>query len=60
MFDFILEMLRKFVDKRICTVEQFTEACDYAKDVVAKDEDGFISVKDATKIIILTVYNGRK
>lgn len=55
MWKVILDWLRRVVDKRICTVETFENACQVALEQVQMDRDGFISVKDAVKIIIKTI-----
>ena len=59
MWKVIFDWLRKVVDKRICTVEDFQAACDYAMDEVSKDADGFISVRDAVKLIVKTIWVAR-
>lgn len=59
MWKIVLDWLRRIVDKRICTVEEFKSACDYALDEVSKDQDGFISVRDAVKLIVKTIWTVR-
>lgn len=56
----IVDFIIGVANKRMCTIEEFTIACDKAKDVAGKDVDGFINVKDAVKIIGVVMKELRK
>lgn len=59
MWEKILLWLRKIVDKRICTVEDFTQACDIAKTKLLEDKDGFVSIGECGRLIVTILINMR-
>ena len=46
----IMKIVKKFADKRVCTVDQFMNACKVASEQATKDQDGFIQIIDTLKI----------
>lgn len=55
----IVNLCNSFASKRICTVQEFQDACKRASDHASKDADGYINVKEACKILIKSIYAGR-
>lgn len=59
MYKMMLDWFRSFVDKRICTVPDFEKAVTFALKEVAKDQDGFLSVKEAVRLIVKMIRTAR-
>ena len=49
----------RFTNKRVCTVEQFTLACEEAIECAKKDADGFLNVKELIKLVYVFIVKYR-
>ena len=56
----ILKIVKSFADKRVCTVEQFMNACKVASEQASKDNDGFLNVIETLKIAYAVIKASRK
>lgn len=59
IINWLVNVCNKFSSKRICTKEAFMSACAKASEQASKDADGYINVKEATKIIVKSIFAGR-
>ena len=47
----IISLILGFANKRLCTVEEFTLACEEAMKCAKRDDDGYINAKEGVKIL---------
>ena len=55
----ILKIVKSFADKRVCTVDQFMNACTVASKQASKDNDGYLNILETLKIVY-TVYKASR
>ena len=53
-------VFKTIIDKKVCTAQQFADACDIAKAKALKDPDQIITIGDGGKIIIEIIYDVKK
>lgn len=56
----LLDFLRRVVDKRICTVEDFDIAVKAVREGLDADKDGFVSIKECGKALVRALIYLRK
>ena len=56
----IVKAFKAIIDKKVCTAQEFADACDIAKAKALKDPDQIITIGDGGKIIVETIYDVKK
>lgn len=59
MFNRVLKWMRKIVDKRICSVDDFRAILKKMEDEAQYDADGFISIGELVKLLLKSFRNVR-
>lgn len=55
-----VERIKLFFNRKVCTVQEFQYACDYAKTVVDANLDGQVSVKEMFATILRYIIMRQK